>query len=244
MGNNFIFFILLFCIMTSGQTLEVTYTGSIQDVEKLNLLKNATHEQIAQLKELCGAAQESFDLSDIKLITAPSGLYIFKIDRGLSSSKNRFKNTPLLGIGKEYRQGDRNMAYEESAYHNKIITHTYKELVAWEITGKTKEILGYTCYKAVPTYKSDALSTTNTAPKEVWFCPELSYSGSPHPAINLPGLVLQTVSDIVIITATNIEVVAEQPKLKDYSKKDLISYEKYYALIKGKSKAIEARINK
>ena len=67
----------------------------------------------------------------------------------------------------------------------------------WQVTGKTKKFLGYTCQKATCTIKDQ--------PCTVWFTTEIPYTFSPDPQFTPDkGVVLQIESDDLTYRATKI----------------------------------------
>ena len=82
-----------------------------------------------------------------------------------------------------------------------LIVDSLKQF-SWEMTGETKKIGDYTCYratcvrKAKPGHEEKAINLTGGAPKEgeiisVWYTPDIPVSHGPGEYWGLPGLILE-----------------------------------------------------
>lgn len=73
-------------------------------------------------------------------------------------------------------------------YYRAIIHKKYPE---WQITGETKMIDDYLCYRAVANHVVENSAGKFTFPIEAWFSPEINYSYGPNGYGGLPGLILE-----------------------------------------------------
>lgn len=79
-------------------------------------------------------------------------------------------------------------------------------IAKWQLTKKTKQILGYTCYEAVTTFKNKMLT--------VYFTKQLRAKGSPDTLPFIDGVVLAYTYGIVDATAIKIEL--KQPLITKF----------------------------
>lgn len=86
----------------------------------------------------------------------------------------------------------------------------------WELIRETKEILGFTCYKALGSYTQ----YHNFAQKDityeitVWYTPEIPLPFGPGEFIGVPGLVLEAVSGSFYMIAEEIEFFKKSKSIK------------------------------
>ena len=77
------------------------------------------------------------------------------------------------------------------------------DTLSWNLTSETKEISGYTCYKATSV---DVFTSINGIAKNdivAWYCPKIPVNYAPEKFNGLPGLVLE------LSIATRSYVVSE-----------------------------------
>ncbi|MBG6063489.1 GLPGLI family protein [Flavobacterium sp. CG_9.1] len=106
----------------------------------------------------------------------------------------------------------------------------------WEITSETKNILGYTCQKAILRFRGRDYT--------VYFTTDIPYSDGPWKFSGLPGMILEATSDD---EAAAYSMIAEKVELKEttnsiqnpYLKSNSITYQNY--LDKYKVKYDESR---
>lgn len=80
----------------------------------------------------------------------------------------------------------------------------------WKITNETKEILGYTCYKATTPVRINGKEIDEEL--EAWFAPELPFQFGPSSIHGLPGLILE-------VTRRNFTYYAAEIILEKTNKK-------------------------
>ncbi|MDR1553388.1 MAG: GLPGLI family protein [Prevotellaceae bacterium] len=99
----------------------------------------------------------------------------------------------------------------------------------WEITDSTKNILGYTCTKAISKNKEKEAS--------VWFCPHLPIKDGPF-YTGLDGLVLEVVSDNSTVSAQEILIDADCD-IAAPTKGKKISKEEFDKMVEKRMKTME-----
>lgn len=121
------------------------------------------------------------------------------------------KNTmPLIsagGLGVQYRNLFTNEKYYQQEYFGEFYL-VKKQIIddEWVVTKETKDLQGYTCYKAIyyqPTMRGKQKVTA-------WFTPQISVPFGPSGFDGLPGLILQVQYGKNIITATKITFAQEE----------------------------------
>ena len=120
----------------------------------------------------------------------------FKLGESMSIDKNEFKTRMAIFIlrGNSVFHTDRKeqnlIEYREYIGENLIITNPLSKY-SWELTNETKEIEGYSCYKATGVkYGKDKNGNTTKNPIIVWYTPEIPFPYGPYESSGLPGLVL------------------------------------------------------
>lgn len=143
-------------------------------------------------------------------------------------------NSYLYGLNDDvvlgYNKGDEYIVQ----YQNKF--------VKWEITNESKEILGFTCFKAIPTYNQKyGEREVNSYAKAAWFTPAINKRGGPLRYSNLPGLILQVESPYATITAVNIKEITENKAVPQIDKK-IITELQAYERVQAMGNAIKSRM--
>lgn len=90
--------------------------------------------------------------------------------------------------------------FAEKFVFGETITILY-DIPKWEITGETKTIGEFNCYRAIK--KSGDKLVNNI---EVWFTPDIPIQFGPNLFVGLPGLVVEVISGNIRIVATKIDL--------------------------------------
>lgn len=90
--------------------------------------------------------------------------------------------------------------FAEKFAFGETITILY-DIPKWEITGETKTIGEFNCYRAIK--KSGDKLVNNLV---VWFTPDIPVQFGPNLFIGLPGLVIEVISGNIRIVATKIDL--------------------------------------
>ncbi|SNR17333.1 GLPGLI family protein [Tenacibaculum jejuense] len=118
---------------------------------------------------------------------------------------------------------------------------------AWEMSGETKKIGKYTCYKATRTREEEQIShimtdgeteekkqmvTVNTV---AWYTPEIPVNNGPDMFWGLPGLILEVHEGKRTIVCTEIVLnPAEKVKIKEPKGGKKVNQEEYEKIVKEK----------
>jgi GLPGLI family protein len=128
----------------------------------------------------------------------------------------------------------KNMSYGKSkTLKNVLVKAEYQNYLDWEISKEKKEILGYTCYKAIPVLKKNVRKPDGTfIPNEVWFTPDLNIKASPGMFSGLPGAILEYQTDISTIKAIQLKETKKHLVLFEIDDYKTYTYERYNLEIK------------
>lgn len=97
----------------------------------------------------------------------------------------------------------------------------------WQITGESKFIGDYLCYKAILKIPYTSRNGDPRVRESIsWFAPSLPFSYGPKNAFGLPGLVLEFAEDEKTFIASNIQLFEEEIQI-DFPKGKTISKEEY-----------------
>lgn len=109
--------------------------------------------------------------------------------------------------------------------------------VKWNITDESKQILGFTCFKATTQIKeyNNITKQTRIFTPEVWFCPSINFPFGPIGLDGLPGLILEgSINNKLTYQAKSINIDNPNvyfPKLKG-KRISKIEFDKILAEIK------------
>jgi GLPGLI family protein len=80
----------------------------------------------------------------------------------------------------------------------------YDANLNWTLSNETKNIAGYTCYKATSTFTDYNFLKNPITEVMVWYCPEINISLGPKKLGGLPGLILESTERGVTISISKI----------------------------------------
>ncbi len=130
----------------------------------------------------------------------------------------------------------------------------------WEITGETKNIGNYTCYKAIykkEVYKDKKIlsaSDKEISPKKeqqekeivklvAWYTPEIPSNNGPENYWGLPGLILEVNDGTNVMVCTEIEISSEKDKkIKEPKKGTEVTRKKFEEISEEKRKELRERM--
>ena len=169
---------------------------SILTVLTLNIVYCQTHKAIYSLKiepQLNSVLSEIEEVANLQAESNEFYLYFNKEQSYYTSLniENNIQNLSDAYAGtydpKKYNYKLKTLTY--NIEFDKIYVYNDANLPTWIITNETKQIAGYTCYKAIGTYKS-VVYPEKKSTLEAWFVPEIPYSTGPNQYNNLPGLLV------------------------------------------------------
>ncbi|MAW94451.1 MULTISPECIES: GLPGLI family protein [unclassified Leeuwenhoekiella] len=232
--------ILLFSGSLFGQSnayVEVTYRArrivpidysTISNQQTRNILKG--QEEI--LKDL-----------DFKLL-ACGNTYFYQYVEDLDLNGASRKAASLAGGTNSYYRNDTIHYAQNESYGEQLNIILKKDRFSdWEITNEKKEILGYTCIKAVA-YQDKIQNDLTTIQQRItaWFAPALNFPAGPQGIDELPGLVLEgSVNDLYMFYAQEIAFGETCKEIKEPKRGKIITMEAYNQLIIDLLKLIKSR---
>jgi GLPGLI family protein len=99
-------------------------------------------------------------------------------------------------------------------FSDRIVEVKNEQYLTWEIQNKTKTILGFKCFKAIPKLKPNKKEIKSSfMPLHVWFAPSLNFKASPSVFGDLPGAVLELENQNSILKAIQVEETKEKPQV-------------------------------
>jgi GLPGLI family protein len=228
-----IFLVLLGFYDSFSQELIITYEKeSIESIDafKKNLAMETDPMAIRmgniELKAIMEAQKRSYNLEINKNL---SHFYLNKI---LLSDSNSETLNSLASIIAE--KGD----FYQNSQSKQIIEITNPYTIAynfdffeWILSNETKQILGYTCYKAKTSYLEPHPVENRFLKREitVWYAPELPFNFGPQGYGGLPGLILKKCQSGNCFVASKIK---ESVKIIDWPQNKSISRDEYFKKVR------------
>lgn len=102
----------------------------------------------------------------------------------------------------------RNLFTQKYFKNKEILMRTNQDNYQWTITDETKDIQGFTCYKAILKFRDRKPEFI------VWFTPEIPFGAGPMEFVGLPGLVLEARTPFFLYGATYINLNSEEKPYK------------------------------
>jgi GLPGLI family protein len=207
-------FFLLFIFIANGQFVSHYKIIPIED-EKSEIYK--------MLRQMNPNFDETFGKIDYTL-TITNGKTFFEIIKKSIPDDQAVKMfIALLGdTGLIVQKND--SIYKQSNFDNYgkkfIVTDTIQS--NWKLLNETKNIMGYTCYKAetidvvvnpVGTFKN---------PVYAWYCPQFPYHYGPAGYGKLPGLIFELQTKRVLYGITSIDMSPKDIEIPEFDKKSEI----------------------
>lgn len=128
-----------------------------------------------------------------------------------------------------YNKSEDKILREESIYGSNTLVETVaSEINIWKLTGETKKIGSYNCFKATRPKKKIGISSDHTFTIEAWYSPELSMGYGPKEFNGLPGLILELKDTHYTFFAKKIEIKKDTTyEIKSLTSKKIISLEEH-----------------
>ncbi|TYP99499.1 GLPGLI family protein [Tenacibaculum adriaticum] len=164
--------------------------------------------------------------------------------------------------GTQYKNiSEKKMIEAKEFFGKKFLITEEVEMPQWEMSGETKKIGNYTCYKATMIKKNDdfdwrsmrrrnddkpkdstkviKVSDEIETPKETlvtaWYTPQIPVSNGPEKYWGLPGLILEINSDRTTILCTEVVLnPTEKVMIEAPTKGDKVTREEYNKIMKKK----------
>ncbi|WP_075341706.1 GLPGLI family protein [Tenacibaculum agarivorans] len=166
-----------------------------------------------------------------------------------------------MSIGTLYKNTSDKIFLEKKEFFGKnFLIEDDASLPQWEMSGETKKIGNYMCYKAIMLKETNAFDWSRRErpkrggtkrsrqtpeekkkPKEVlvtaWYTPQIPISNGPADFWGLPGLILEVNSDRTTILCTEVVLNPnERIEIKQLTKGDKVTRVEYNEIVKKKMK--------
>ncbi len=137
--------------------------------------------------------------------------------------------TGLMGArGLYYTNTTTGINLHKFLYLNRMwVVKRHLDSLDWNITKETKQIMGYTCFKATAMLQPELLKKDLVT---AWFCPSLPFQFGPFSHAGLPGLILEVKQSYYTFYATEVNLSPKSininpPKIKPNDRE--VSYAEY-----------------
>lgn len=179
--------IIFFCILHFA-----VFTQNVAQVEyKINFLDSEYLKKTAQTKneflENLIIESREFLKETTFLLTINGNQSTFKANQKIATkntSLSKFAYALVNGDGLYYTNtADNEILHQMEAYGSRIILKTNYDDYSWTLTGESKKIDKYLCYKAILSQENKKITA--------WFSPDIPFRFGPAGYGNLPGLILE-----------------------------------------------------
>ncbi len=132
-----------------------------------------------------------------------------------NQSRKKYVTSLFYGFDKIYINKTKDELIEQLYYSSgSILKFRKANFIEWNITKKTKNIIGYKCYKATYTYIQKWRGREFPWKIIAWYTPEIPKQYGPIRYTGLPGTILQISEENRSFIATGIKFFNEEIKIK------------------------------
>lgn len=201
------------------QNAKIEYGLAIETFEGL--------EKTVYLKKSYEKAIESAKYLDFTLYIN-QGNSLFSINNGLSIEDDGYFYAKLVSgyNGEIYQNKEYSLSVISNEFGNFILKKEAK--TDWVLTNETKEIQGFTCFKATSVKTIDNGKGVFHFPVIAWYCPKIPFTYGPNGYGNLPGLILELQVRNILFGVKKINlnlekkpIIKEIPDYKVITEKEL-----------------------
>lgn len=218
---------LLLSLNCFAQVVKVTYTASA--VKVINDNKNTQNV----LSEIARQSSESLKTIDFFSVSNNIWNHTYYEKPMANDAQIGDWSDVAISIALDGKQLFIDYANQKAYYESDLIKKVKSvdiSNVEWSITSKSKEILGYVCYKATAKIIDPEEDGKLVPPIEAWFAPKLSIRGGPTAYATLPGMILEVKSSKILFKAKRIQFVKERVlKTPNYDSEDILSHKEWEA---------------
>lgn len=242
MRRTIIIALVLFTSFSFAQNIKVDYKSEFIAVTNAENTAKMSPAVLKQSKLLIKKLANTVEKQNMVLIADSNG-FVLKIQEEMKldvESMSSRVGRSMLNLYSYVYANDLEYSYGYDLDKEYVVKFNNSS-VSWEITSESKIILGFKCFKAIPSYLNFSNSEKKGFPTAVWFAPELNKKGGPTLYFDLPGLILETESKIVKIIATNISETNASVSFPDVNI-EVISRQEDYKRTKKISEAVEERM--
>lgn len=235
------FLILVFLIFLSIN-LNAQYKSGIVVYKAIDVVNKENLNLTSQQRQLAKDIGEIINNLEFNLEFSRRES-LFSLKENLALEKDVYLNNMAIlftrGDRKIYSNTEKNLLLVQTKSFGKtFIIKSGLDDITWSLTTETKEIEGYTCYKATANlYNKDQNNKDLKFDLTAWYAKELSFNVGPYESSGLPGLVLEFSNGKLVFVATKIELSKKPLVIEKPSKGKIITKDEFNQI--GK-KAVEA----
>lgn len=191
MKKTIVLIILILSVFSThsqeNKILKVTYKKLFQQKEVVET--KAQSEASIRAQEFLDAISESIQKVEYNLFI---GTKFAKFEYNEILQDKNFKNIAIIFGGGEthYYDFKKDKVYKLNIDKSKLIEYSADSLT-WKLTEETKEINGFTCYRAFGKTKIYTRKQQKEVEYDVWYCPKFNTKCGPSQFFGLPGLIFE-----------------------------------------------------
>jgi GLPGLI family protein len=184
MKNKLLYILsLLPVVLYAQQSAQIEYKINFLDSEYLKKTAQSKNEFLENLI----IESKEFLKETTFLLTINGNQSTFKVNQQIATkntSLSKFAYALVNGDGLYYtNMADNEILHQMEAYGSRIILKTSYDDYNWTLTGESKKIDKYLCYKAILSQENKKITA--------WFSPDIPFRFGPAGYGNLPGLILE-----------------------------------------------------
>ena len=259
MKNAITFLFIIYFIAGFSQNFQgkATYKTHRKVDIKIDSSSHAPNSEVQ--KQLMAQMQKQFQKTYTLNFTKTEST--FKQNKELDAPKPKTNGVQIMIMG---NGGGADVLYKniaEKRFANKTEISGKRFLIKdkledfkWQMTGETKNIGKYTCYKATQSREEERISFTSENGKEnetkemvtvetiAWYTPDIPVSNGPKGHWGLPGLILEIQEGRETIVCTEIILnPTEKINIEEPTKGKIVTQEKYDKIMDAQTKEMMER---
>lgn len=196
-------FLFVYFPVCAQQKMEFTYR--VTAVKKLFEPLNDTTKILKPYLDLMEA-----QLEDLTYTLRTKGKESYWFLQGADTYPNHHMGKATGGGNSYYFDGN-NYIEQREFLQNYFIVESPPKIFNWELLNDTREILGYTCKKAISKETKLIKGKYKTFEATAWYCPELKYKIGPQDFCGLDGLILELTDKGRKFYCTEIDASEKRP---------------------------------
>ncbi|NHN26351.1 GLPGLI family protein [Flavobacterium jejuense] len=177
----------------NGTITYKSYFAHVQATEELKERNRMDYQEALDEEMMAKMLRFSLDFNEKESLFYLSESLISDAE---SKSVRAYVTGMFYGMAKFYINRETDELTEQLPYSFAILLRNKKaSFIDWNLTNESKNINGYTCYKATYTYIQKWKGREFPWPVIAWYCPEIPVSLGPVRYSGLPGLILELQED-------------------------------------------------
>lgn len=196
----------------NGKVIYKSFFAQKQATEELKESNRMDYQEALDEEMMATMLRFTLDFNDTESL-------FYLSDSMISDAENQNRKKYVTGLfyGTDtfYVNREKDTLIEQLYYSFAILLRKKKaSFVNWNLTNETKEINGYTCYKATYTYIQKWKGREFPWPIVAWYCPAIPLSIGPVRYSGLPGLILELHEDKLGYVVEKIEFLDKEIQIE------------------------------